>query len=454
MTDLPRRAVTRTAKLATLPVGVAGRAAWGLGKRMGGRPAEAVAAEMQARTAEQIFKVLGELKGGAMKFGQAMSIFESALPEELAAPYRATLTKLQEAAPPMPARTVHAVLAQDLGPQWRRNFRDFDDRPAAAASIGQVHRATWKDGRPVAVKVQYPGAGDALVSDLNQIGRIGRLFGSWIPGLDIGPVLKELKDRVAEELDYRLEAEALAAFEKAYAGHPEIATPAFVAGGERVIVSGWLEGTPLSQLISSGTQEERNRVGLLYVRFLFSGPALAGLLHADPHPGNYRILPDGRLGVVDFGAVARLPDGLPPSIGRLLRTALSGDADAVLAGLRNEGFVKPSISIDPQQLLDYLAPFVEPAQVERFTFSRAWMREQFQRINDPRQPGYTTGLKLNMPPSYLLIHRVWIGGIGVLSQLGTEAPFRGELETWLPGFAEPEPEPGSGSGAAPAGSPG
>ena len=435
MTDLPRGAVSRTARLATLPVGVAGRAAWGLGKRIGGRPAEAVAAEMQARTAEQIFKVLGELKGGAMKFGQAMSIFESALPEELAAPYRATLTKLQDAAPPMPAATVHAVLARDLGGRWRQQFASFDDKPAAAASIGQVHRATWHDGREVAVKVQYPGAGEALVSDLNSIGRLGRLFGGMVPGLDIAPLIDELKARVGEELDYRLEAGALAEFAEAYDGSADIAVPAFVAGGDQVIVSEWLDGTPLSHVIANGTQAERNRVGLLYVRFLFSGPALAGLLHADPHPGNYRVLPDGRLGVFDFGAVARLPDGLPPSIGRLLRTALSGDAGAVLAGLRTEGFIKPSIRIEPQSLLDYLAPFVEPAQVERFQFSRPWMREQFRRINDPRQPGYTTGLKLNMPPSYLLIHRVWLGGIGVLSQLNTEAPFRAELEQWMPGFA-------------------
>src|SRR5271170_5340126 len=147
MNDLPRRAVTRTFKLATLPAGLAGRTVIGLGKRVGGRPAELVAHEIQQRTAEQIFRVLGELKGGAMKLGQALSIFEAALPPEIAGPYRATLTRLQESAPPLPARTVHQVLARELGEDWRDRFTEFNDVPAAAASIGQVHQAVWHDGR-------------------------------------------------------------------------------------------------------------------------------------------------------------------------------------------------------------------------------------------------------------------------------------------------------------------
>src|ERR1700722_3232583 len=178
VSDLPRWAFTRTAKLATLPVGLAGRTALGLGKRIGGRPAELVATEIQQRTAEQVFRVLGEPKGGAMKFGQALSIFEAALPPELAGPYRATLTKLQESAPPLPASTVHRVLAADFGTDWRDSFQSFDDQPAAAASIGQVHRAVWQDGRKVAVKVQYPGAGKALLNDFTQLARLGRLV--WI----------------------------------------------------------------------------------------------------------------------------------------------------------------------------------------------------------------------------------------------------------------------------------
>lgn len=111
-----------------------------------------------------------------MKFGQALSVFEAALPEEIAKPYRETLVKLQESAPPLPVRVVHKVLAKELGEDWRDHFAFFDDNPTASASIGQVHRGTWKDGRAVAVKIQYPGAAEALISDLNQIQRFAKIF--------------------------------------------------------------------------------------------------------------------------------------------------------------------------------------------------------------------------------------------------------------------------------------
>src|SRR5581483_4292152 len=162
--DVPRNPVARAAKMARLPIGLAGRTAVGVGKRLGGRPAERVAQEIQQRTADQIFRVLGELKGGAMKLGQALSIFEAAMPPEIAGPYRATLTRLQESAPPLPASTVHRVLAEDLGEDWRSSFASFSDTPAAAASIGQVHKAVWRDGRDVAVKIQYRAAGCSATS--------------------------------------------------------------------------------------------------------------------------------------------------------------------------------------------------------------------------------------------------------------------------------------------------
>src|SRR4051795_3967339 len=184
MAELPRRAVSRTARLAALPLGFAGRTAVGVGKRIGGAPAETVMTDVQQRTADQLFKTLGDLKGGAMKMGQALSIMESALPEELAAPYRAQLTRLQDSAPPMSATTVHGVLARELGTRWRKELVEFDDDPAAAASIGQVHRGRWKDGREVAIKIQYPGAGEALMSDLRQLGRLPGPVGGPGPGGD------------------------------------------------------------------------------------------------------------------------------------------------------------------------------------------------------------------------------------------------------------------------------
>lgn len=422
--------------MAALPVSYAGRTALGFGKRVGGKPAEAVTAELQQRTAEQMFKVLGELKGGAMKVGQALSIFEAALPEEFAAPYRATLTRLQDAAPPLPAETIHRILADELGEDWRDRFADFSDVPAAAASIGQVHKATWHDGRVVAVKVQYPGADKALMADLNQLARMGKMFAAWIPGIEIRPLIDELRERVAEELDYLRESQSQRAYAVAFEGDPDFLIPHVLSASPHILITEWVDGTPLSAIIAAGSQEERDLAGTLLERFLLCGPARAGLLHADPHPGNFRMTPDGRLCVLDFGAVAHLPDGLPLAMGTLLRLAQSGDAETVLEGLRTEGFVRPHIEIDPGQVLSYLDPFVEPARHETFTFSRDWMRGQFTRLNDIRNPDFTVGLKLNLPPSYALIHRVWLGTIGVLCQLGATVPMRAELEQWAPGFIE------------------
>jgi predicted unusual protein kinase regulating ubiquinone biosynthesis (AarF/ABC1/UbiB family) len=432
--DIPRGAVSRTARLAALPLGAAGRATLGIGKKLSGRPAEEVDAQLQQRTAEQLFAVLGQLKGGAMKLGQQLSIFEAAVPEEVAGPYREALVKLQEAAPPMPVRTVHAVLAQQLGGRWRERFRHFDDAPAAAASIGQVHRATWRDGRDVAVKIQYPGAGTALMADLNQLARFARLFAALFPGMEVKPLIAELKARAEEELDYALEADAQRTFAAAYADDDQIVVPRVVASAPKVIVSEWLEGTPLSRIIGEGTREQRDRAGLLMTELHFSGPQRARMLHADPHPGNYRLMADGRLGVIDFGATARLPDGHPEPIGRLVRWALAGRAEDVLTDLRQEGFVRPSVEVNAQGVLDYLLPFLEPVAVPRFKFTRAWMQEQAARIGDPRSDASRLGRQLNLPPAYLLIHRVTIGSIGVLCQLDAEGGFRGVLEEWLPGF--------------------
>jgi predicted unusual protein kinase regulating ubiquinone biosynthesis (AarF/ABC1/UbiB family) len=434
--DIPQRRAARTAKLASLPLGVAGRATVGLGRRMTGRSADEVTAELQARTAEQLFTVLGELKGGAMKLGQALSVFEAALPEQSAAPYREALTKLQEAAPPMPAATVHKVLAEQFGARWSERFREFDEVPAAAASIGQVHRAVWSDGREVAVKLQYPGAGPALMADLTQLSRMAWLFARLSPGLDVKPLLAELKERVLEELDYSLEADAQRQFAAAYADDPQIAVPRVVASAPKAMVSEWIEGRPMSAIIREGTQDERDTAGSLLALLHYSAPARARLLHADPHPGNFRMLADGRLGVVDFGAVARLPDGVPPGLGHIVRLAVEGDAPGLLAVMREMGFIRPGITLTGQEVLDFLGPAAEPLREPTFTFSRRWMQKQAARLTDPRREEARVGRLLNLPPSYMLIHRVTLGSIGVLCQLGATAPYRSLAEAWQPGFAD------------------
>ncbi|WP_192808993.1 ABC1 kinase family protein [Actinomadura montaniterrae] len=436
MSDLPRRAVTRSAKLASLPLGFAGRTALGFGKRTIGRPAEAVAMEIQTRTAEQLFKVLGELKGGAMKLGQMLSIFEAALPPEIAGPYRATLTKLQEAAPPLPAAAVHKVLAEALGDDWRDSFTSFDDKPAAAASIGQVHRAVWSDGRAVAVKVQYPGAGKALISDFNQLARLGRLFGILMPGLDVKSMLAELKERVVEELDYTIEAESQTIIRDAYLDDPDFYIPEVIAQSGDVLVTEWMEGTPLSKIISDGDQDTRNHAALLYCRFLLSGPKRSGMLHGDPHPGNFRLLDDGRLGVLDFGAVDRIPGGFQRRLGLLLRIGTMADIDEIEDALRDEDFIREGVEIDAEALQGFLAPITEPFVTETFKFNREWLRDMAARVTDLRPTNVVR--QLNLPPEYVIIHRVLSAGTGVLCQLECEIPARAESLKWVPGFADDE----------------
>jgi predicted unusual protein kinase regulating ubiquinone biosynthesis (AarF/ABC1/UbiB family) len=430
--QLPQGTSKRSAKMASIPLSLAGRGAIGFGRQLIGQSPDFAFADLQEKTAEQIFKVLGELKGGAMKFGQALSVFEAALPEEIAKPYRETLVKLQEAAPPLPARVVHKVLAKELGEHWRDNFAEFNDTPAASASIGQVHKGIWKDGREVAVKIQYPGAKEALISDLNQIQRFAKIFQLLLPGVEMKPLLEELKARIIEEVDYRYEASAQSACFEAYKGDSDIAIPEVIMATDRVLVSQWLEGTPLSKVIADGTQDERNNAGIRLARFHFTAPMRAGLLHADPHPGNFRVLKDGRLGVLDFGACNRLPNGFPEPFKRLLRNALEGDAIALYNGFKEDGFILSDVEVSPELVLDYLLPLVEPLRTDYFAYSRDWLRTQSVRVGDPRNPTAKIGFQLNLPPEYVLIHRVTLGTTGIFCQLRAEGNFRDEALSWFP----------------------
>nr|WP_244431686.1 AarF/ABC1/UbiB kinase family protein [Segniliparus rugosus] len=439
--DIPRKGWRRNAKLASFSVGVAGRAAAGLGKRLGGKSQDEVNVEMAVRTAEELFKVLGELKGVAMKVGQLLSIYEIALPEEIAAPFREQLAKLQDEAPPLPANRIHRVLDQQLGTRWRERFQSFGDAPVAAASIGQVHRAVWSDGRPVAVKVQYPGADEAVRSDLRTIRSLSKLIKPILPQMDVDTLLQEAVDRTEEELNYRQEADNQRLFAKAYRGHPRFFVPKVLASSPKVLVSEWIEGVSLRTIIAEGSQAQRDLAAERLLEFTVASPVVVKALHVDPHPGNFMLMDDGRLGVLDFGAAAQYPDGLPRAIGKCLRLSLAERFDEATEEFQAAGFLRKGEPI-PEHLIVKYAPLVEEIfGEERFHMSREKVQEI---VGDATgillgENGMRTvqfGRKLNMPTEYLMIGRA-LSGVGtIIGQLDADVPARALAEQWLPGFVE------------------
>ncbi|NNG97567.1 ABC1 kinase family protein [Gordonia araii] len=435
MSEITRGSGRRNAKLAALPIGVAGRAVGGLGKRIAGKSKDEVNQELMEKTAEQLFAVLGELKGGAMKVGQALSIMEAAIPEEFGEPFREALTKLQAEAPPLPAKKVHAVLDQQLGTKWRERFLEFNDEPAAAASIGQVHRAVWSDGREVAVKVQYPGADHALRADLKTLGRMSGLIQKLSPGTDVKAMVDELIDRTDAELDYLGEAENQRVFAKAFDGDPDFLVPKVVASAPKVVVSEWMSGTPLSKLITEGTQEQRNLAAARMAQFEISSPYRTGLLHGDPHPGNFFIADDGRFGVLDFGAVGHYPDGLPAETGPILKLARDRDYDELRNLLVATDFIRPSHAnkVTAADLEAYLKPFVDPLYTDEFHFTRKWLQRAAGNATDMRGDVYKTSRNLNVPKAYVMVFRVLLGCVGIASQLEAHAPYRAIMSEWVPG---------------------
>ncbi|WP_028925540.1 ABC1 kinase family protein [Pseudonocardia acaciae] len=441
MTEPPRGTMQRTARLGSLPVGFAGRTAAGWARRLTGADRAEVAAELANRNADQLFAVLGELKGGAMKLGQALSVYEAMIPSELAEPYQRALTKLQSNAPAMPASEVHRVLAEQLGRRWPERFAEFDDERPFAASIGQVHRAVWHDGREVAVKVQYPGADQALMSDLRQLRRFARVIQVIVPGADVRGLLQELMDRMSEELDYRLEADHQRAFAAALADDEQVRVPRVLASAPKVIVSEWLEGTPLSEFVhrraaDAAEQRVRDRVGRQVIELSFSSPARVGLLHADPHPGNYRVLGDGRLGVLDFGAVSRLPDGIPRPLGRLLRLAADQRGEELLELLHAEGFVGMADRVTPEDVLHYIGGLGNPVREDEFHYHRAFMQAEGGRVIDFAGADFRTGRAMSLPPQYLMLLRVVAGWMNILSQIDCTVRSREIVTHWVPGFAD------------------
>ena len=220
--------------------------------------------------------------------------------------------------------------------------------------------------------MQYPGADEALRSDLRQLQRFSRLFQSLLPGTEVKPLLAELAKRMDEELDYRTEADNQRRFAKAFHGDDQVFVPKVVASAPKVIVSEWVSGTPYSKIITSGGAEQRNEAGRLLAEFHYSSPARVRLLHSDPHPGNFMLLDDGRLCVIDFGAVANLPDGAPRALGVMMRLALEGRSEELFESLRAEGFVRPEVGLDADDVYAWL--FTGRPLPETFHFIAAGRR--------------------------------------------------------------------------------
>ena len=424
----------RGARLAALPTMYAGRTALGAARKVGGAPAEAVATEIQRRTVEQLCKTLGELKGGALKLGQAMSVFEAVMPEELAGPYRATLNAMQHAAPPLPLAVVERVLAEELGPDWRARLT-IEPKAAGAASIGQVHRGTW-DGRPVAVKIQYPGVAKALLSDLRQLRRVARLLGVLGTLADATGLVDEITARLTEELDYTLEAANQERFATAFVDDPLVVIPQVQHATSKVLITDWLDGEPLSTRIHDGSlsKERRDRIGASLVHVIYAGPELTGLMHADPHPGNFMLLPDGRVGVLDFGAVKRLPDGIPAPLGRNAALVLTGQLEELHAGMVEVGMLDADTPVTAEEIADYCSSVSEPFRDDTFTFTRSWLRTEAVKLVNPRSSTHAAAKHLRLPAEYLMVHRVALGMVGLLCQLEATVPTRALEIRWSPGF--------------------
>jgi predicted unusual protein kinase regulating ubiquinone biosynthesis (AarF/ABC1/UbiB family) len=389
----------------------------------------------RAATAADTRRVLGRLKGGALKAGQLLSTVETLFPQDPDGSWRTALTAMQQDNPGLPLSEVEPVLIQDLGSGWRDRFASFDEHPAAAASIGQVHRAVLLDGTDVAVKVQYPGIAEVMAADVRALSFALRATSLVARGMAMPPLVAELRTRLGEELDYRQEATWQNRFADAYVNDPEVTVPRVLEATSRVMISQWLGGTDFARLAMTGEKSERDLAGQLYQRFFLVSPGRVGLLHTDPHPGNFRLV-GGRLGVLDFGSVLQTPGGLPQTFGRLIAGMLAGDDVAVERRLREDGFIRPGRRLEVDKLADYLSPFTEPARHDTFTYSRQWLRSEFGRINDPRNPDFAVALQMNMPAEQLFTHRVWLGLVGVLSGLNATVAVRPELIRHLPGFAE------------------
>ncbi|MGI8684425.1 MAG: ABC1 kinase family protein [Acidimicrobiales bacterium] len=384
------------------------------------------------RSAEDVAKVLGGMKGAIMKAGQMLSFIADGLPPEA----KAALATLQADVPPMAPRLAEGVIRDELGADPHELFLDFELVPVAAASIGQVHRAVMPDGRIVAVKVQYPGVDGAIKSDLDNAEMLYSLFAQFaLKNLEVKALVDELRARMADELDYRYEAACQTEFADRYADHPFIHVPRVVPerSSRRVLTSEWVDGMRWDEFLERSDQAAKDRAGEVIMRFAQGSIHRDGVFNGDPHPGNYRFHEDGSVTFLDFGLVKRWAPGEFERLGPLLDAILDEDPKALVERAVTARFLAPDHGFDPDFVFEYVRGPYEPFLTDKFTYTRDSTGKALQTVVDV-QGRYGDLIKaLNMPTSYVILDRVVWGVSALLSRLEATNTWRGILSEYRKG---------------------
>ncbi len=390
--------------------------------------------EFHLHTAEQVFELLGGMKGAIMKLGQMLSIVAESLPEA----YQQALRGLQQSAPPMAAHLVADVVTAELGEPPERAFYEFSPEPVAAASIGQVHRARLFDGTPVAVKVQYPGVDVAIRADLDNAFLLYSAARAFAPGIDPEPVVGELRERMGDELDYRIEAANQEEFRAAYEGHPWIFIPLVHAerSTRRVLVTEWVSGRSFYDLLD-GPQSERDRAAEQLFRFFCGSIARLLLFNADPHPGNYfftgeRGAGSGGIWFLDFGLVKRFGAGEVDSLRDRVVAMRDGDDDAVFDALVRHGWIRPDAKIDRRKIVALARQSALPLVEHRyFTYTREYMRDTVEAMFALDGPYGDVIRQMTLPRDQLILSRIQVGLGGLFARLGAGNDWASILDEYL-----------------------
>jgi predicted unusual protein kinase regulating ubiquinone biosynthesis (AarF/ABC1/UbiB family) len=399
--------------------------------------------QFAVRTAQDVARELGQMRGVIMKAGQMASVLAEGLPEEA----RAALATLQADAPPMSPSLAAEVVRRELGNDPERCFLDWHPTPVAAASIGQVHRAVTADGDVVAVKVQYPGAAEAITADLANADALYRLVSMFaLKGLDSRALVQELRERMGDELDYRREAEQQRWFAEAFAGHPALRVPQVIDrwSTAKVLTTEWVDGWNFDELVRHGSPAVRQRAGEAMWRFAQHSLHRLRRFNGDPHPGNFRFHTDGTVTCLDFGMVKQYA----PGEWERLRPCLDGiivdrDPESLVSAMVDVGFLERGDDLDPQAVYDYVSAPYRPYLSNEFTFAPGFLREAMGDIVDVRGPHREVMTRLNLPASFVVLNRVVWGVSGVLSRLHAHGPWRAMLLEYLTPGAAPATEMGA-----------